>query len=138
MTTSPSASASLPGSSVERLAASRYVLLTTFRRDGRAVPTPVWVMGDGDCLAVWSAADAGKVKRIRNSGRVTVAPCNWRGVPKGESVPGVAELPADRDTVHYLDLMKRKYGLVARVGLLGSRLKGSRYRAVGIRIRLAE
>ncbi|MEI5033281.1 PPOX class F420-dependent oxidoreductase [Streptomyces sp. S1A(2023)] len=138
MTTSSSASASLPGSSVERLAASRYVLLTTFRRDGRAVPTPVWVMRDGGCLAVWSVADAGKVKRIRNSGRVTVAPCDWRGVPKGESVPGVGELPADQDTVHYLDLMKRKYGLVARVGLLGSRLKGSGHRAVGIRIRLAE
>ncbi|WP_408991538.1 PPOX class F420-dependent oxidoreductase [Streptomyces sp. 1268] len=138
MTTSPSASTSLPDSSVERLAAFRYVLLTTFRRDGRAVPTPVWVMRDGDCLAVWSAADAGKVKRIRNSGRVTVAPSGWRGTPKGESVPGVAELCADRDAVHYLDLMKRKYGLVARVGLLGSRLKGSGRRTVGIRIRLAE
>ncbi|MFF8837598.1 PPOX class F420-dependent oxidoreductase [Streptomyces sp. NPDC015130] len=138
MTTSVSSSAPLPGNPVERLAASRYVLLTTFRRDGRAVPTPVWVMRDGDCLAVWSAADAGKVKRIRNSGRVTVAPCDWRGTPKGKPVPGVAELPADHDTVHYLDLMKRKYGLVARVGLLGSRLKGSGQRTLGIRIRLAE
>ncbi|MEU9853275.1 PPOX class F420-dependent oxidoreductase [Streptomyces sp. NPDC047974] len=138
MTTSPYSSASLPGSLVERLAASRYVLLTTFRRDGRAVPTPVWVMRDGDCLAVWSAADAGKVKRIRSSGRVTVAPCDWRGTPKGEPVPGVAELPADRDTAHYLDLMKRKYGLVARVGLLGSRLKGPGHRMAGIRVRLAE
>ncbi|MFF9064891.1 PPOX class F420-dependent oxidoreductase [Streptomyces sp. NPDC014891] len=138
MTTSSSSSASLPGSLVERLAASRYVLLTTFRRDGRAVPTPVWVMRDGDCLAVWSAADAGKVKRIRNSGRVTVAPCDWRGNPKGEAVPGDADVPAGQDTAHYLDLMKRKYGLLARVGLLGSRLKGSEHRTVGIRIRLAE
>ncbi|MEU6182867.1 PPOX class F420-dependent oxidoreductase [Streptomyces coeruleorubidus] len=85
MTTSPFPSAPLPGGSVERLAACRYVLLTTFRRDGRAVPTPVWVMRDGDCLAVWSVADAGKVKRIRNSGRVTVAPCDWRG-PRRESL----------------------------------------------------
>ncbi len=102
------------------------------------MPTPVWVMRDGDCLAVWSVADAGKVKRIRNSGRVTVAPCDWRGTPKGESVSGVAELPAEQDTLHYLDLMKRKYGLVARVGLLGSRLKGPGHRTVGIRIRLTE
>ncbi|MBC9714840.1 PPOX class F420-dependent oxidoreductase [Streptomyces sp. TRM66268-LWL] len=138
MTTSSSASTSAPGSPVERLGASRYVLLTTFRRDGRAVPTPVWVMRDGDCLAVWSAADAGKVKRIRNSGRVTVAPCDWRGTPMGEPVPGVADLPAAEDTVHYLDLMKRKYGLVARLGLLGSRLKGAGHRTVGIRIRLLE
>ncbi|MFE9043920.1 PPOX class F420-dependent oxidoreductase [Streptomyces sp. NPDC007818] len=138
MNISSSASASLPGSSVERLAACRYVLLTTFRRDGRAVPTPVWVMRDGDCLAVWSAADAGKVKRIRNGGRVTVAPCDWRGTPKGEPVPGIADLPADQDTAHYLDLMKRKYGLVARLGLLGSRLRGSGHHTVGIRIRLVE
>lgn len=102
------------------------------------MPTPVWVMRDGDCLAVWSAADAGKVKRIRNSGRVTVAPCDWRGTPKGKPVPGVAELPAEQDTARYLDLMKRKYGLAARVGLLGSRLKGRAHRTVGIRIRLAE
>lgn len=95
-------------------------------------------MRDGNCLAVWSAADAGKVKRIRNSGRVTIAPCDWRGTPKGEAVPGIAELPADRDTVHYLDLMKRKYGLVARIGLLGSRLKGRKHRSVGIQIRLTE
>ncbi|MGX2993006.1 PPOX class F420-dependent oxidoreductase [Streptomyces sp. JNUCC 64] len=138
MSDSSSASAPVPGSSLERLAAAKYVLLTTFRRDGRAVPTPVWVMRDGDHLAVWSAADAGKVKRIRNSGRVTIAPCDWRGNPKGEAVPGVAELPADRDTARYLDLMKRKYGLVARVSLLGSRLKGRGHRTVGIRIRLTE
>ncbi|WP_329012391.1 PPOX class F420-dependent oxidoreductase [Streptomyces sp. NBC_00690] len=138
MTVSPFASTPLPESSLDRLAAANYILLTTFRRDGRAVPTPVWVMRDGNCLAVWSAADAGKVKRIRNSGRVTIAPCDWRGTPKGEAVPGIAELPADRDTVHYLDLMKRKYGLVARIGLLGSRLKGRKHRSVGIQIRLTE
>lgn len=60
------------------------------------------------------------------------------GDPEGEAVPGIAELPADRDTVHYLDLMKRKYGLVARIGLLGSRLKGRKHRSVGIQIRLTE
>ncbi len=130
------ASASAPSGPLEQLAASSYVLLTTFRRDGRAVPTPVWVMRDGDCLAVWSAADAGKVKRIRNSGRVTVAPCDWRGKPLGEAVDGVADLPGSRETGHYRDLMKRKYGLVARLGLLGSRLRGRADRTVGIRVRL--
>ncbi|WP_306471851.1 PPOX class F420-dependent oxidoreductase [Streptomyces sp. st140] len=96
MTTSPSASPSLPGSSVERLAASKYVLLTTFRRDGRAVPTPVWVMRDGDCLAVWSAVEAGKVKRIRNSGRVTVAPCDWRGPRRGNPCRVSPSCPRNR------------------------------------------
>ncbi|MFD4429118.1 PPOX class F420-dependent oxidoreductase [Nocardia sp. NPDC058497] len=118
------------------LAAGKYLLLTTFRRDGRAVPTPVWVMRDGQTLAVWSAADAGKVKRIRNGSRVTVAPCDWRGKSLGASVPGFAEVLAPDASAHFTALMKRKYGLVARIGLLGSRLRGGSERTVGIRIRL--
>ncbi|MGW8884051.1 PPOX class F420-dependent oxidoreductase [Streptomyces sp. NPDC055749] len=126
------------GTQLAQLAASKYLLLTTFRKDGRAVPTPVWVMLDGDSLAVWSAADSGKVKRIRNSGEVTLAPCDWRGRVRGDAVRGVAELPGAEGTRHYLDLMKRKYGLVARVGLAGSRLRGGQERNVGIRVRIAE
>ncbi|MFD3654037.1 PPOX class F420-dependent oxidoreductase [Streptomyces sp. NPDC058620] len=125
------------GTQLAQLAASKYLLLTTFRKDGRAVPTPVWVMRDGDSLAVWSPADSGKVKRIRNSGRVTLAPCDWRGKVSGEAVAGIAELPGADGTRHYLDLMKRKYGLVARVGLIGSRLRGRQDSNVGIRVRLA-
>lgn len=118
------------------LAAGKYLLLTTFRRDGRAVPTPVWVMRDGRTLAVWSAADTGKVKRIRNGGQVTAAPCDWRGKPLGASVPGFAEVLAPDESAHFTALMTRKYGLVARIGLLGSRLRGGHERMVGIRIRL--
>ncbi|MGK5676415.1 PPOX class F420-dependent oxidoreductase, partial [Micromonospora sp. URMC 106] len=77
---------------LDRLASEKYVLLTTFRKDGRAVPTPVWAVRDGDALAVWSAADSGKVKRIRRSGDVTVAPCDVRGRPHGEAVPAHATL----------------------------------------------
>ncbi|NEW37861.1 PPOX class F420-dependent oxidoreductase [Nocardia cyriacigeorgica] len=121
---------------LSELAAGKYLLLTTFRRDGRAAPTPVWVMRDGQALAVWSAADAGKVKRIRNGGRVTVASCDWRGKPLGASMPGFAEVLAPDASAHFIDLMKRKYGLVARVGLLGSALRGGSERMAGIRIRL--
>ncbi|MEV6279356.1 PPOX class F420-dependent oxidoreductase [Nocardia sp. NPDC051832] len=120
------------------LAAGKYLLLTTFRRDGRAVSTPVWVMPDGQTLAVWSAADTGKVKRIRNSGHVTVARCDWRGKPLGAPVPGFAELLTSEASAHFTGLMKRKYGLVARIGLLGSAFRGGSERMVGIRIRLQE
>ncbi|MGK8464766.1 PPOX class F420-dependent oxidoreductase [Nocardia cyriacigeorgica] len=123
---------------LNELAAGKYLLLTTFRRDGRGVPTPVWVMRDGQALAVWSAADTGKVKRIRNGGRVAVASCDWRGTPLGASVPGFAEVLPPHASAHYIDLMKRKYGLVARAGLLGSRLRGGSERMAGIRIRLGE
>ncbi|MFC9896050.1 PPOX class F420-dependent oxidoreductase [Nocardia sp. NPDC127579] len=121
---------------LDDLAAGKYLLLTTFRRDATPVPTPVWVMRDGAALAVWSAADAGKVQRIRNSGRVTVASCDWRGKPLGASVSGIAEVLTPGASAHFVALMKRKYGLAARIGLAGSALRGGSKRMAGIRIRL--
>ncbi|KAF0844800.1 PPOX class F420-dependent oxidoreductase [Nocardia caishijiensis] len=121
---------------LDDLAAGKYLLLTTFRRDGTPVATPVWVMRDGPALAVCSALDAGKVKRIRNSGRVTVCASDRRGAPRGPAVSGIAEVLAPGDRAHVIELMKRKYGLLARIGLVGSALRGGRERMVGIRIRL--
>ncbi|WP_280340896.1 PPOX class F420-dependent oxidoreductase [Nocardia neocaledoniensis] len=121
---------------LDDLAAGKYLLLTTFRRDGTPVATPVWVMRDGPALAVFSAADAGKVKRIRNSGRVAVSASDWRGTPRGVTVPGVAEVLPPDASAHIIELMKRKYGLAARIGLAGSALRGGSERMVGIQIRL--
>lgn len=121
---------------LDDLSAGKYLLLTTFRRDGKPVSTPVWVMRDGEALAVWSAADTGKVKRIRDSGRVTVCSCDWRGKPLDVSVPGFAEVLTPSASAHFIGLMKRKYGLAARIGLAGSALRGGSERMAGIRIRL--
>ncbi|AVH23679.1 hypothetical protein [Nocardia cyriacigeorgica] len=75
------------------------------------------------------------MKRIGNGGRVTVGSC---GRPLGDSVPGFAEVLPPQARAHYIDLMKRTYGLVARAGLPGSRLRGGSGRMAGIRIRLDE
>ncbi len=123
---------------LERLAAENYVLLTTYRKDGRAVATPVWVVGDGDALAVWTVTDSGKVKRIRRSGEVTVAPCDVRGNQHGEAVPGLATVADAAATERIRGLLRRKYGIRARLGLLGSRLRRGLAGTVGIRIHLAE
>ncbi len=125
-------------SALDRLGAEKYVLLTTFRRDGRAVPTPVWAVRDGAALAVWSAADSGKVKRIRRSGQVTVAPCDFRGRPYGDAVAGHAVLSNAAGSAQVRGLLKRKYGLLGRLSLLGSRLRRGTSGTVGIRITLAE
>lgn len=123
---------------VDRLAAEKYILLTTFRKDGRAVPTPVWVVGDGDALAAWSAADTGKVKRIRRSGDVTVAPCDVRGRPQGAAVRGHAMILDRSGSDRVRQLLKRKYRLMGRLSLLGSRLRRGTGGTVGIRITLTE
>jgi hypothetical protein len=64
---------------LEQLGSEKYLLLTTYRKDGRGVPTPLWVVPDGAGLMVWTPAGTGKVKRIRNNGRVTVQACDFRG-----------------------------------------------------------
>ena len=74
------------------LADEQFVLLTTFRRDGRGVPTPVWVAPLDGGLGVWTVAGSGMVTRIGRDGRVTVAPCDRRGTPLGAPVPGQARL----------------------------------------------
>jgi predicted pyridoxine 5'-phosphate oxidase superfamily flavin-nucleotide-binding protein len=57
---------------IQRLGSATYLSLTTFRRDGTPVATPVWASQDGDRLYVWTEADAGKVKRVRSNGAVVL------------------------------------------------------------------
>jgi PPOX class probable F420-dependent enzyme len=108
---------------LEQLGAEKYVLLTTFRRDGRAVATPLWVVPDGAGLMVWTPDGTGKVKRIRNSGRVTVAACDMRGNASGEAVEAQARIGDADDRRRVVSGLNRKYGLMGRLTTLGSRLR---------------
>jgi PPOX class probable F420-dependent enzyme len=122
---------------VDRLAAESYVVLTTFRRDGRAVPTPVWIAGDGAELVLWSERKAGKVKRIRNNGRVEVQASDFRGTTThGPKVSGQARLLDDDATRRVCRLIARKYGIVGQVTMFFSRLRGGPPRTVAIAITL--
>ena len=120
---------------LEQLGAEKYVLLTTFRRDGRAVPTPLWVVPDDGGLGFWTPAGSGKLKRIRNSGRVTVQPCDIRGNPSGEPVEAQARIGDAADKARVVDGIKRKYGLVGRLTLLGSRVRRGERGTVAIIVR---
>ena len=109
--------------SAQRLADAQYVLLTTFRKDGTPVPTPVWAAGlDDGRLGVWTVTDSGKVKRIRRSGAVEVAECDRRGRPLGPAVPATAELLDAEGTRRVRRAVARKYGLVGRIAVGSSRL----------------
>ncbi len=109
---------------LEQLGSEKYVLLTTFRRDGRAVATPLWVVPDGSGLAFWTVAGSAKTKRIRNNGRVTVEPCDMRGTPTGGAVvEGVARLGDEADLKRVAASLRKKYGLLGRLTMLGSRLR---------------
>ncbi|MFJ6480128.1 PPOX class F420-dependent oxidoreductase [Streptomyces sp. NPDC091682] len=96
---------------LEELGRARYVSLTTFRKDGTPVATPVWAVADGGELYVWTRSDSWKVKRIRNNGRVTVTACDMRGrVEEGARVrEGEARLLGEAGLRRVRKLMSRKY-----------------------------
>ncbi len=125
-------------STLDMLGAAQYLLITTYRKDGRAVPTPVWGARDDDALVFWSVADSGKIKRIRRTSRVLVGPCDVRGRPTGESVPGRAVVLDGAGTEHVRSLLRRKYGLMGRLTLWGSIIRRGRDGTIGVRVTLDE
>ncbi|MEV6488922.1 PPOX class F420-dependent oxidoreductase [Actinoplanes sp. NPDC051633] len=109
---------------LEQLGSEKYVLLTTFRKDGRAVGTPIWVVPDGDGIAFWTVKASGKVKRIRNNGRVTVQACDIQGKHlRGDVVEGEARFGDADDRKRVSAALRRKYGIVGRLSLIGSRIR---------------
>ncbi|MEU0072782.1 PPOX class F420-dependent oxidoreductase [Streptomyces sp. NPDC006332] len=119
-----------------RLGSGKYLLVTSFRRNGTSVATPVWVVRDGDTLGVWTVADSWKVKRIRARGDVLVGPCDVRGNPTGDQLPATAEITDAATTARYRELLARKYGILGRLSLLGSKLRRGLDGTVGIRVTL--
>ncbi len=105
------------------IAGSEYVLLTTFTKDGRPKPTAIWAAPDGDGLIVITQATSWKVKRIRNTPRVTIAECDRRGKPKGEAVEATAVINPSRTKDAY-DAIGRRYGLLGKTFNLFSKLRG--------------
>ena len=102
-------------SALAEMADHRFVSLTTFRRTGAPVASPVWIARDGDALVVTTVADSGKVKRLRRDPRVELRPCSRRGVVADDapSVSAVASIEAPSDGA--VSALRRKYGLEYRI-----------------------
>ena len=108
-----------------RLDRESYINLATFRRNGRAVETPVWFAARNGLLYVFSEAKAGKMKRLRNDSRLRLAPCNVRGKVHGDWIEGRGRRVDDPEGVAaaYAALLA-KYGWLMRLTNLVSRLAG--------------
>jgi PPOX class probable F420-dependent enzyme len=90
------------------VAKSEYVLLTTFTKDGRPKPAPIWAVRDHDRMLVITDDESWKVKRIRKTPRVTVAKSGSLGKPKSEAVEAVARvLPKSETRAVYNAILKR-------------------------------
>ncbi|WP_106850515.1 PPOX class F420-dependent oxidoreductase [Blastococcus sp. Marseille-P5729] len=106
---------------------ARYVSLETYRKDGSAVRTPVWIAPDkeapGDRLVVWTVSDSWKVKRIRRTPAVRIAPCTVRGQITGDWVAAHAELLTASQSAIAARWLHAKYGIQSRVAVALSRLR---------------
>jgi PPOX class probable F420-dependent enzyme len=99
---------------VTALGDEKFVSLTTFKKDGSAVASPMWIGRDGDDLFFWTPVDSWKAKRAKNNPRVTLVPCSRGGrVREGATaVNGVAEVVTEPATVRRLaGVIRRKYGI---------------------------
>lgn len=105
----------------------QYINLTTFRKSGIPVATPVWFsLGDGK-LYVFTAATAGKVKRIRNNSRgLQLAPCTFSGKPLGPSTDAVARILPDGEETAARSALRERYGWKFGLGDFFSRLRGQK------------
>ncbi|HKV20377.1 MAG TPA: PPOX class F420-dependent oxidoreductase [Mycobacterium sp.] len=118
------------------VAKSEYILLTTFTKDGRPKPTAIWAAPDRDGrLLVITQEKSWKVKRIRNTPRVTIAECDRAGKPKGEAVDAVASILDKSANKATYDAIGRRYGLIGKGFSFFSKLKGGMKSNVSIELK---
>ncbi|BBZ43947.1 PPOX class F420-dependent oxidoreductase [Mycobacterium parmense] len=101
-----------------QLGDQKFVSLTTFKRDGHGVASPMWVVRDDNALLVWTPAESWKVKRVRRDPRVTLTACGRTGkVQPGQPVyEATATVITDPAEVAAAEaLLKRKYGIEYRI-----------------------
>lgn len=104
------------------------------------MPTPVWLVRDGDHLWVRTSAVTGKVKRLRHTTRVLVAPSDMRGrVASGAlELEGTAEIRQDpADVARLATLLRARYGLMFSLTTFVERRRRAAERLVGVALRIS-
>ena len=104
----------------------KFIALSTFRKSGQPVVTPVWFTQRDGKLYVWTGASSGKVKRLRNNPRVSLAPSDFSGKPLGDDLPGSVSFPPEGEWKVLTGLFRSKYGLQFSFFSGMSRLRGQR------------
>ena len=101
----------MPLSIPSEIQGQKYISLTTFRKTGDGVSTPVWFGEENGRLYVMTRSDMGKTKRIRNNPQVRIAPCTIRGKVTGPRFPATARLLPPEDWARARRTLTSKYWL---------------------------
>ena len=102
----------VPTPVLEPFARQWAVLLTTYRRDGTPVGTPVSVAVDGGRAYVRTWDKAWKLRRIRNNPEVEIAPCTARGRPTGPAIRAHARVLGGDESARAARLLARKHPIL--------------------------
>ncbi len=120
---------------IEFLEGGSYISFSTRKKSGDFVATPVWFAPKGDSYYLFSAGNAGKVKRLRNFSEARVAPCTVSGTLTGDWFDTRAyllETPAEQETA--LKALRDKYGWQMCLGDFFSRITGKMDKRAYIRV----
>jgi PPOX class probable F420-dependent enzyme len=125
-----------PTADLRALFPGRYLSVTSFKRDGAGVATPVWFVSDGRRLFALTDLHSAKIRRIRRNPHVLIAPCRADGKLRSEPLPARAEvLTATPELERVQKLLMERYKLSYRIVMLiyrvGRRLRGQRSVADG-------
>jgi uncharacterized protein len=110
-------------STFDSLQGQQFIALTTFRKSGAPVITPVWFTQSGEKLYVFTSAESGKVKRLRNNPRVSLAPSDFSGKPLGGDMPGAVSFPPEEEWKAIKKQFQSKYGVQFSIFSNSSRLR---------------
>lgn len=100
-----------PVGTLDDIARHRRALVVTFRRNGTAVPTPVWAAVEAGRAYVRTERASGKVKRLRHSSRALLAPSTARGVPLGAPLVVRGRVLSSDEEPLAEQVLARRYGL---------------------------
>lgn len=123
----------------ELLKGQQFCLLTTFRKDGASVDTPMWFALEEETVYMSTMGESAKVKRLRRNARVALAPCDGGGRKKGPQIEGTGQVLDTRseEGLRGEHLLARRYGIKRRLLMWGLRWSKDKSRAI-IAVRLGE
>ena len=94
----------------------KYMSLTTFRKTGEAVVSPVWFADSNGTIYVGTGVSAGKIKRIRHTERVILAACTMSGKVTGSEIEGIARVVSEPEEISAAEAaLAKKYGLTRSI-----------------------
>lgn len=122
-------------SALKQFEKQQFINLETYRKNGKAVKTPVWFVQDGNALRIWTQSDSGKVKRIRRDEKVRIVPSTASGEALGQWMDTQAKVLKEAQEVqHTVSLFKKKYGVMFYMFRLLGKLRGATYTTVYVEL----